>query len=60
MKKGTHQDVSVSYSVNCPHCKETTYSDIHNEQWKELEWGDGPPNGIIECLDCKKEFEVEF
>ena len=50
-------NIDTSYSVDCPHCNETNYSDT---SWDDLEWGDGLPHGVLECYDCEKEFEVEI
>lgn len=56
-------EVHISYSVDCPHCGETQYSDINasgERYWDELEYGDGLPYGELKCCDCKEIFHVEI
>jgi phage terminase large subunit GpA-like protein len=51
----------ISYSVVCPHCDETTYSDIDHAHWHDyLEFGEGKPYGIMPCPDCGEEFEMNI
>ncbi len=50
----------VTYSVECPHCGETNYSNLDYDNWQKLEWGDGYPYGTLECSECEEEFNVEI
>jgi len=52
--------VDISYSVDCPNCGETQYSDGDWNQWSKLEYGDGLPYGTLKCSDCGEEFYVEI
>jgi len=52
-QKGIIQD--ISYQVDCPHCNETSYSDV-NSGWDSLEYGDGYPSGELKCDECSKSF----
>jgi len=53
--------VNISYQVDCPYCGETNYSDVQRYSgWEDLEYGDGLPHGILNCGDCKQDFEVEI
>lgn len=54
--------VDISYRVDCPHCEETQYSDVSSgeNQWDELEYGDGLPHGVLKCSDCDENFYVEI
>ena len=54
--------VEISYSVVCPHCEETQYSDVYSGEnpWDELEYGDGLPHGELKCNDCDEKFHVEI
>ncbi len=56
---GVVQD--ISYQADCPYCEETTYSDIHREEWEnELEYGDGHPYGVLNCPSCQEDFELSI
>lgn len=51
----------IEYKVSCPHCEETTYSDIDREHWrKHIEFGDGKPYGVMPCPDCGEVFEMHI
>lgn len=50
----------ISYRVDCPYCKETTYSDFDRDQWAHLEYADGSPHGELECSECKERFEMSI
>ena len=56
--KGIIQE--ISYQVDCPHCNETSYSDIHTDDWDKLEHGDGYPYGELQCSTCDKSFYVSI
>jgi uncharacterized Zn-finger protein len=60
MIKGINSSVDTSYSIECPHCSEITYSDIHHREWEVLEFGDGYPHGNIDCPSCEKEFHINI
>jgi len=60
MKKA-YGTTNISYQADCPHCGETTYSDIDIDAWKNnLEFGDGTPYGSMPCPDCKEIFYLEI
>ena len=59
MKTAEVREQSIEYVAECPYCKESTYSDIHFEAWKRLEYADGTPYGVINCPSCENEFELE-
>lgn len=58
MKKAIGEQQDISYQVDCPHCGETSYSDMGD--WSDLEHGDGTPHGVLECSDCGEEFEMSI
>lgn len=53
-------EVHISYSVECPSCDETSYSDVHHEDWEDLEYGDGYPHGVLKCDNCDHEFYINI
>ena len=60
MKTSKNNSIHYSYSCDCPHCGETTYSDVDFDEWQELEYGDGYPYGSIKCPDCGKDFYIDI
>lgn len=51
----------ITYQVDCPNCRETTFSNSDYEHWhKHLEFGDGKPYGEMPCPDCKEVFEISI
>ena len=53
--------VSISYSVDCPHCGEYL-DDYYDREWwdKSIDMSDGwGCSHDVECPKCNKEFEIE-
>lgn len=53
--------VSISYNVECPHCKKDL-DDYYDRDWwnKSIDLGEGwEVSHDVECPHCEKAFEIE-